>query len=211
MSLRREKVPLFKSQTPSWILKFSTCRQCYKAHGAVPWLKAILQQTGELTGLAKTMVSIWSIFNCMDELAMLFLEGRKRYGRQAVTPCSGAGLWSHGHTKFIIPSTDTGGVTAFVWIKWCQDTKQQGCNFTRWLQESCSDSGQCCPHTNSPGRAQGLPRSVTLSTSTLVQLWVSLRAVTPRPSEQSSARQRQLLRALLLSLHGDFCVTDAKS
>lgn len=131
---------------------------------AIPW------QRGELTGVVKTMVSIWSIFNCMEELPMLFLEGKKRYGRQAVTPCSGANLWSQGHTRFITPSTDTQGITAFVWIQWCQDTKQQGCNFTKWLQESCSISSHHCPRTNAPNSVQGLPQSVTLSTSTLVQL-----------------------------------------
>lgn len=30
------------------------------------------------------------ILNYMEELVMLFLEGRKRYRRQAATPCSGA-------------------------------------------------------------------------------------------------------------------------
>lgn len=38
-----------------------------------------------------------------------------------------------------------------------------------------------------------------------------LRAVTPRPSEQGSVTQQQLLHALLLSVHSDFCVLDAKS
>lgn len=54
--------------------------------------QAVPQQRGELTGAAKTLVSIWSTFSCMEELPTLFLEGRKRYGRQAATPCSGASL-----------------------------------------------------------------------------------------------------------------------
>lgn len=54
--------------------------------------QAVPQQRGELMGAAKTLVSIWNIFSCMEELPTLFLEGRKRYGRQAATPCSGASL-----------------------------------------------------------------------------------------------------------------------
>lgn len=80
------------------------------------------QQRGELMAAAKTLVSIWSIFNCMEELAMLFLEGRKRYGKAGTdTLKSGKPLEAKDILSFIIPSTDTGGAAAFVWIHWCQD------------------------------------------------------------------------------------------
>lgn len=190
--------------------------------------QAVPQQRGELTtesgapGGCKDRGGYLEILSYMEELAMLCLEGRKRYGRQAATPCSGASLWSQDHTKSVIPSTDTRGIRAFVWIQWCQDTKQQGCNFTEWLQESCSIPGQGCPCTNAPCRAQG---SLDLShwapapwcscqgccCRHRASCAVCLRAVTPCPSEQGGVRQRKPLRALLLSLHGDFCVTNAKS
>lgn len=156
------------------------------------------------------MVRIWSIFNCMEEPATLLLEGRKRYGRQAATPCSGASLWSLKDIislSFLLltfevlePLFGFSGAR----IRNRAVISQGGCRRAAVFQASVVPAQM--PLAGHKGSLD-----VTLSTSTLVQLprcccWhtascaVHLRAATPRPSEQSSIRQRQPLHALLLPL-----------
>lgn len=108
-------------------------------------------QRGELQGTAKTVVRTWRYSITWRSLSCSFwragkgIEGRQQHPAvgQALKPwpyyvCNS----SHCHSR------------AFVWIQRCQDTKKQDCNFTRWLQESCSIPGQRCPCINAPCRAQ---------------------------------------------------------